>query len=80
MFYLGFADCASAELCLAVCFSLMFYYFHSKKLNIYKFTGGRQADSFAVSEEVYVCDRAVIAETFFFEYGDILEYSSFYEN
>ena len=79
MFYLGFSDCASAELCLVVCFSLMFYYFHSKKKNIYRFFGGRPVDSAAVSGEVYFFDRAIIAETFFFEFGDIVEYSSFYE-
>lgn len=79
MFYLGFSDCASAELCLVVCFSFMFYYFHAKKSYIYKFLGGRSLDSVAVSNEVYWFDRNIIAETFFFEYGDILEYSSFYE-
>lgn len=36
-------------------------------------------DSVAVSNEVYWFDRTIITETFFFEYGDILEYSSFYE-
>jgi hypothetical protein len=80
MFYLGFNDCASAELCLVVCFSFMFYYFHAKKNFIYKFFGGRPYDSTAVSNEVPFHDRTIIAETFFFEYGNILESSSFYED
>lgn len=80
MFYLGFADCASAELCLIVCFSFIFYYFHAKKNYIYKFSGGRPIDSVALDDEVYWYDRGIIAETFFSDYADILENSSFYEN
>jgi hypothetical protein len=79
MFYLGFSDCASAELFLIVCFSFMFYYFHAKKSYIYKFFGGRPLDSRAVRGEVYEFDKNIATETFFSEYGDILEYSSFYE-
>lgn len=79
MFYLGFSDCASAELCLIVCFSFMFYYFHAKKNNFYKFLGGRPADSTAVGNEVHYFDKIIGVETFFFEYGDLLEYSSFYK-
>lgn len=81
MFYLGFSDCASAELCFTVCFSFMFYYFHAKKDYIWRFSGGRPADDSATSKvEVPVFDRSVITEAFFSEYGDIIEYSSLYEN
>lgn len=58
----------------------MFYYFHAKKNFIYKFFGGRPYDSTAVSNEVPFYDRVIITETFFFEYGNILESSSFYED
>lgn len=81
MFYLGFNDCASAELCLLLCFSLMFYYFHAKKSYLYRFLGGRPLDDDAVYRgEVSEFDKAAIRESFFSEYGDIIEYSSFYEH
>ncbi len=80
MFYLGFSDCASAELCLVVCFSLMFYYFHAKKNYLYRFWGGRPLDSAAVYwDEVPFWDIDSVRETFFSEYGDIMEYSTVYE-
>ena len=80
MFYLGFSNCASAELCALVCFSLMFYYFHAKKNCIYKFLGGRPLDEDAdFWDEIPEYDKNIIRETFFSEYGDIIEYSSFYE-
>lgn len=80
MFYLGFSDCASAELCIVVCFSLIFYYFHAKKTYIYKFLGGRPLDSAAIDNEIYLYDRNIIIEAFFSDYAEILENSSFYEN
>lgn len=80
MFYLGFSDCASAELCFLVCFSFMFYYFHAKKDPIYRLLGGRPVYSNAsVRGEVSFFDYVVTQEAFFSQYGDIVEYSSLYE-
>jgi len=38
MFYLGFNDCASAEACLVVFFSMGFYAFLAKKEDLWRFT------------------------------------------
>lgn len=81
MFYLGFSDCASAELCLVVCFSLIFYYFHAKKHYAYRFFGGRPYfDSADTWGETPLFDDVISRETFFDDYGDIIEYSKLYED
>ena len=58
----------------------MFYYFHAKKNYLYKFFGGRPLDAAAVYwDEVPFWDIDSVRETFFSEYGDIMEYSTVYE-
>jgi len=59
----------------------MFYYFHAKKNYIWKFSGGRPLDDFAILKvEVPLFDKSASVEAFFSEYGDIIEYSSLYEH
>ncbi len=80
MFYLGFSDCASAELCFITCFSLMFYYFHAKKHYIYRLWGGRSAASPANSIlENPLFEEVFSRETFFSEYSNMIEHTPLYE-
>lgn len=58
----------------------MFYYFHAKKNYIYRFFGGRPLSSPAeLISENFAFDESFSRETFFSEYGDLIEYSALYE-
>jgi len=79
MFYLGFSNCASAELCLLALSVFGYYLYLAKKDDLWRFTKPRPSyDYMSFWGDLTNLDRLIIMETFYDFYLDKYEKSDLY--